>query len=261
VADLPRCEVHEAAYTAFCHRCGDLCCPLCRRSVEGRLVCPACVERGYGRDWLEEFRRACWGRPYDVVWVYGLTAPVLGLLLVIVPIVTNLPGTIFGWLLPLGAVLAMGFGVSMGTRWCGLAICLAPLTLLVPAAFTTSSWGLALLLAVAITSLLNLQVLTSPRWRLYRRIPVTREELRRAHAACSNQLARAAGILTLLGFVTLGVTSVPAVACAAIALTRVDLRAIPPVAGRGRAILSLIVSLALLAFLLYGLLLGDLLLG
>jgi drug/metabolite transporter (DMT)-like permease len=247
VADA-RCAVHpDVQALASCHRCGGFVCEQDSRLIDARRYCLPCAGRPEV-DYLEAFRLKYWGKRDSWAWFFGLgglvnlmTAAALvitalqsqrappsmsALVTVLVTVLTGVTGVLF-WL---GRPIARP----------GLLVCLllaggAPLL----EEGLNRAVGLGALLFPA---LIVASALASVRTKLFFKLDVPREKLRRAWDQLhNNTLAQQAPSVAVLGLLVPFVAPL-AVVMGAIGLRRVDPSAHPPIGFKGRAIGGLVLG-------------------
>ncbi|MBU8897214.1 hypothetical protein KRR26_16485 [Corallococcus sp. M34] len=236
---MPRCAVHpEALAGATCSRCGSFLCAGCTTWRDGSLFCATCAQRPE-INYLEQFRQTLWGRRDG--WAYiiaGCTALML--------VAGALSASESGWL---GAIVAIAFvpvgvGFFLGQSWARLALVVAPL---LGAAAMSREFGPGLIALGIIPTVAAFGIIRDPRNQLFFRRPIPTRALHRLwdlHA--NNPLARHAFGLGL-NALFIPLFAPIAIVCGAIALTRVDSRAQPPIGRRGQALAAILLGVASLA--------------
>lgn len=241
-AVTPRCAAHpDQDAGATCQRCGSFLCGACRHWVLSAVYCPTCAARPE-INYLETFRLRFWGRRDAWTYLVGLVTLAL--------VGAALKALVEGlWPVALALLGAAGVGVAffLGQRWARIGLMLVP----VAAALLAMPQAGAPVLAVCfIPFCAALQIYLDPRNRLFFRIDVPRNMLRRLwdlHA--NNPLARHA--LTLgISSVFMPVLAPLAVLFGLIALRRVDPNARPPIGRKGQALTGIVLGVG--AVLLWG---------
>ncbi|NOK34287.1 hypothetical protein HMI49_13880 [Corallococcus exercitus] len=242
-----RCAVHpEQPAGGTCTRCGSFICADCATSVPGlgvRLYCAACAARPEV-NYLEALRQRYWGRRDEWAWVVaGVT-----LLLCV-----GVAAAFAQWglsatkqsLFPLVLLLPVPVGVAffLGKRWARHALLPTPLVMAV-AADVLYRDGRFLFFLCAIPGLfIALRIHRDARNQLFFRLPVSSGSLKLLwDLRFNNPLARQA---LHFGFsaVFMPLLAPVALICGAVALTRVDLKATPPIDRRGQAITGIVLGL------------------
>jgi hypothetical protein len=212
------------------------------------VYCPTCAARPE-INYLETFRLQFWGRRDSWTYLVGLVTLAL--------VGAALKALVEGfWPAALAMLGAAGVGVAffLGQRWARIGLMLVP----VAAGLVAMPLAGVLVLAVCFVPFCAaLQIYLDPRNRLFFRIDVPRNTLRKLwdlHA--NNPLARHA--------LTLGISSVfmpilapLAVVFGSIALRRVDPNARPPIGRKGQALTGIVLGVG--AVLLWALFLLPLL--
>ena len=237
-----RCALHpEVPAVGACARCGLFCCERCVTPVFGVGYCPACAalpEVNY----LETFRRKCWGR--RDVWAWLLGAWAVGCL--------GWAGVLgsegrWGWAVTALVFAGLGGACFLGQGWARHAQFFLSLFFwgFVVLGDTERLWPTAGMgVGVAI------RIYLDSRHRLFFRQPVSQKDLRRLwNLSENNPLARVALSLGVLG-VLMPPAAPVALVLGAVALGRVNPEARPPVGRRGQALGGLV--LGAVSILLWG---------
>ncbi|MBN8230157.1 hypothetical protein JYK02_21835 [Corallococcus macrosporus] len=242
-----RCAVHpEQPAGATCTRCGTFLCADCATSVPGlgvRLYCQACAARP-DVNYLEALRQRYWGKRDEWAWlVAGVT------LLLCVGVAAALAQwglratrqSLFA--LVLLVPVPVGVAFFLGQRWARHALVPTPLVMAV-AADALERDGRFLFFLCAIPGLLiALRIHRDVRNQLFFRLPVSSGALKLLwELRFNNPLARQA-VHFGFGAVFMPLLSPIAVICGVVALTRVDLKATPPIGRRGQAITGIVLGL------------------
>lgn len=243
------CATHQALAVAVCHRCGAFICEACAQQVDAHRYCTACAARPEV-DYVEAYRLAHWGRRDGWAWFLGLGGVVntlLGLGSAVSALRSPPDSASFGdhagaSLLVLGTG-AVGVAWSLRQRWArpglGVLFVLQVVVLLISVGAASVALAPALLLQAAVVY----SAITSPRSRLFFKLDVPRERLKRDWAVYhDNRAARSALVLGVSGLVVPGF-GVLAVVVGAYALRRVDPSAHPPIGGRRAALAAIVMGL------------------
>lgn len=232
-----RCSLHpDRAATAACARCGAFVCGEDRQNVGGSLYCPTCAARPE-IDYLEAFRQKHWGKRDGWAWLMGfgsVVSTIIGLGSLVNGFMTE-----SGMALFLGGILLAQAGVQgsyfFGLQWARWAVFAVPAVSIAfqmsqnPAAAAGPFVGMALLASAYFNT----------RNRLFFRVEVTREALRKAwDLYANNTLARTGFILSLL----FGMLAPISLVLSIIGLTRVNPNAHPPIGRKGQAIAGIVIS-------------------
>jgi hypothetical protein len=244
-----RCAVHpDVAAVGACTRCGQFYCAPDQRFVDAIAYCATCATRS-DVDWLEQFRLKYWGKRDSWAWLMGLSAVFNAVSVVAMGVVV-----VFGDQVPLHGSDLASFGfvvfqqvaaaVVCAAFWKGvrlarvgllvlpLLLCVVPI--LAPAGFSIFAAALPLLFAIAIYQ--------DTRNRLFFKIEVPRERLRRLwDRYANNTLARVGFQLSLAGLL-MPFLSPFGLGCSILGLRRVDPDARPPVGRKGQAIAGVVLG-------------------
>ncbi|WP_410386823.1 hypothetical protein [Corallococcus sp. 4LFB] len=242
-----RCAVHpEQPAGATCTRCGGFMCADCATSVPGlgaRLYCAACAARP-DVNYLEALRQRYWGRRDEWAWVVGGVT-----LLLCVTVVAALalwgPGTRRQALFLLVLLIPVPVGVAffLGQRWARHALLPTPLVVAVAADALYRDARFLFLLCLVPSMVTALRIHRDVRNQLFFRLPVSAGALKVMwDRRFNNRIARYA-LRFGLGAVLLPLWAPIAVICGAVALTRVDPKATPPIGRRGQALTGIVLGL------------------
>jgi hypothetical protein len=230
-ASTPRCAVHpDSAAGGTCPRCGSFFCPECTAPVLGVVHCAACAARPEV-NYLEVLRQRFWGRRDESTWIVGA-----GSVLLLSLAVAVLPGKHWLLALCLTAWAAVGGAFFLGQPWARQGLLAAPGVLAVLGVPLAGRWVLAPLLFVFIIALAIHQ---DPRNQLFFRRELPPAKLQKLwHLHANNPLARYALSLATASLM-MPLTIPVAIACAGVALQRVNPSATPPIGRRGQALLAI----------------------
>lgn len=240
------CATHQALAVAVCHRCGAFICAACVQEVDAHRYCSACAARPEV-DYVEAYRLAHWGRRDGWAWFLGLGGvvnAVLGLGSAVSALSSPPDSASFGdqargSLLMLASAV-VGVAWFLRQRWArpglGVLFVLQVMVLLISVGAASVAMAPALLLQTAVVY----SAVTSPRSRMFFKLDVPRERLKRDWAVYhDNRAARSALVLGVSGLVVPGF-GLLAVVVGAYALRRVDPNAHPPIGGRRAALAAMV---------------------
>jgi hypothetical protein len=232
-----RCFAHpEQPALGTCTRCGVFFCEQDRRLVDGKPYCDTCAARP-DVDYVEAFRLQHWGKRDGWVWLTGFSA-VLFLLNGVSVLLTGAPEMLPGALFFLGAGV-VGACFWLGQRWARVAFLFLPLGFLAFLVVTVGPVGVVL---GVLPMLMAIAIYNDTRNKLFFKVELPRESLRKAwHLHMNNVIARAGFLLGLLGllFPSIGLI---ALICSFIGLRRVDPNSHPPIGRKGQAIAGLVLG-------------------
>ncbi|NNB89895.1 hypothetical protein HI292_30600 [Corallococcus exiguus] len=241
-----RCAVHpDLPAGGTCSRCGSFFCADCATSVAGlgvRLYCTACAARP-DVNYLEALRQRYQGRRDDWAWVVGGVTLLLCVATAAALAQWGLRATKESlFTLVLLIPVPVGVAFFLGQRWARHALLATPLVMAV-AADALARNARFLFFLCAIPGLLTaLRIHRDVRNQLFFRLPVSPGALKALwDQRFNNPMARQA---LRFGYSSLfmPLLSPLAVICGAVALTRVDLTATPPIGRRGQAIAGLVLG-------------------
>lgn len=193
----------QAIAVAVCHRCGAFVCEACAQQVDAHRYCSTCAARP-DVDYIEAYRLAHFGRRDGWAWFFGLggvLSAMAGLSFALTALKApadreNVLGhvrlSIF--LLASGVV---GVAWFLGRRWArrGLGVLFVQQAVLV-----LISAGVALAPALLLQAAMVYSALNSPRSRLFFKLDVPHERLKRDWAIYhDNRAARTAMVLGVSG--------------------------------------------------------------
>ncbi|RKH64976.1 B-box zinc finger protein [Corallococcus aberystwythensis] len=242
-----RCAVHpDQPAGGTCTRCGSFICAECATAVPGlavRLYCAACAARP-DVNYLEAVRQRYWGRRDQWAWV------VVGVMLLLC---VGVAAAFVQWglsatkqsLFPLVLLIPVPVGVAffLGQRWARHALLATPLVMAVVADALYRDARFLYVLCAVLGLITALRIHRDTRNQLFFRLPVSPGALKALwELRFNNPLARQA---LRFGFssVFMPLLAPVAVICGAVALTRVDLKATPPIGRRGQALTGLVLGL------------------
>lgn len=239
---MTECPKHPGAEAVgACARCGRFLCAAEAKHLEPDTYCEDCAARDEV-DWLGKHYAKLAGRRSGLVWflfVLGLPLMALGVAVLVTPSSAPRERALGGALLVWGAALAAPFSGRPLTRWAPLASTVVVGALVGVAtdalfAGVLTTCGLGALAALSLTDL---------RTRLYFHVEVPRAELQKHYDRYgSNPLAVVASRLAFVSLVVPGLGLV-AIVLAAVALGRVNRRAVPPVGNVATALGAIVFSL------------------
>ncbi len=241
------CAQHpEREATATCTRCGVFICALDTQLVDLKPYCPACGSRP-DVDWLEAYRQRFLGKREGWAWLFALGVPVNLFyafaavsaffgdrpvrepLLTAVAAVLLLAGAVNGVLWFLGRRVARTIHLVLAAGW----------SVLLVASASFDNAGVFVVLSLTLFWLIVLVPILGTRSKLFFRLPVSRDALRKDYQRMEdNRLARWGVVLGLFGFLA-PPAALAALACGVVALRRVNPDARPPVGNKGQAILAI----------------------
>ncbi|RKH51020.1 hypothetical protein D7X96_16025 [Corallococcus interemptor] len=242
-----RCAVHpDLPAGGTCFRCGGFFCADCATSVPGlvaRLYCRACAARP-DVNYLEALRQRYWGkRDGWAWWVAGVT--------LLCCVATAAALTEWGLDATKDSLFALLFlvpvpvGVAffLGKRWARHALLATPLVMAVVAGALVPDARFFFALCVMPALLIGVRIHRDARNQLFFQLPVPPRALKALwEQRFNNPMAQQA---LRFGFssVLMPLLAPIAVICGAVALTRVDPEATPPIGRRGQAITGLVLGL------------------
>ncbi len=237
---MPECPTHPGADAVdTCTRCGRFFCLPERFQLEGRSYCGECGARE-DVDWLGHRYRRLEGKRSGFAWfMLPLGLALLGGLLIVLTPGARWQDRLIGLALVIYGAASIGFftGKPWGRRGLVVGSLAASVALIVG---VEAYWG-------ALVSV-PMFLLTAAAWQdvrsqLFYRQPVSRLALyAHFHREGSNPLAVSASRLSLLSFFVPGLCLVTLV-MGALALSRVDMKAVPPVGNLSAALAAIVVSL------------------
>jgi hypothetical protein len=232
-----RCPAHpDRAVLGACTRCGTFYCEQDHRVVHGKAYCEPCSVRPEV-DYLEGFRRRCWGRRDVWTWLVGLSGlrnGIEGLLLLTSGEAEAMP---LGSFTLAAAAVCVCFWLGM--PWARKALIGVPIGFLALVVLGEVESG-ALRALVAL--FLVLVIYNDTRNKLFFKLEVLPSALRKAwHLYMNNTMARAGLLLGVLGVLIPGVGFL-ALVCSIVGLRRVDPEATPPIGRKGQAIAGIILG-------------------
>jgi hypothetical protein len=237
MADAAVCAQHtDTPALGTCARCGTFFCALDSRDVDGRRYCESCAARPEV-DWLERYRLSLWGRRDGWAWLFGLAAPLQLAVASFVLIESREP--------VVGALTA-GAAICSALWWLGKPAARIGMVLVfaLQALYASAQYGPAALMGFVLPSIILIAVVRNPRTRLFFKLDVTAEQLKRMwNLYANNNVARMGLTLGLAGLLIWPFAPL-ALICGVIGLTRVDPRATPPIGRRGSAIGAIVCGAA-----------------
>ena len=245
IASEARCFRHpEHLATGTCTRCGTFICQVEQRVVDGAPYCETCATHPEV-DWLDAFRLKYWGKRDAWAWLIGLGS--LSNLVLAGNALLNERAFLAGGVLLAGAAINAGFW--LGKRWARLALLGLQALNIVLNLFTAQ---LPTALAALIGLLITVAILLDTRNKLFFKIEVSREQLKKAwNLYSNNQVARTGFLCSILGVLMPPLAPV-GLLCSIIGLRRVDPTARPPIGRKGHAIAGIVVGgLATLGWVLF----------
>lgn len=236
------CPRHPASTAiAACRRCGTFVCVADRVSLDGSNFCRDCAARP-DVDYLEAYRLKYWGKRDSWAWFFGVGA-ILNTLLGLATLGGAAaadkfePSTLF-----LGLVL-LSWAAVAGAFWAGVRAARQGLlaVLVVYAVVLAAAAGPAVA-ALIFPAALVVSALSSVRTKLFFKMHVPREQLRKTWALLhDNVLARHALLLGVTGLI-IGPFAPLGVVLGVIALRRVDPTAFPPIGRKAHAIAGIVLG-------------------
>lgn len=236
------CPKHPGAEAVgTCTRCGRFFCAAEAKRLGTGVYCEECAMRAEV-DWLGKHYAQFQGRRSGLVWfllLLGVPLSGIGVTIAVTPS-SGTPERFFGLaLMTWGAACISLFPGKTPVRWVPLLAAFVVGGLV----YLATQRELAAVLTASCLILFSVMTLTDLRTRLFFRVPVTRQALEQHYARYGNNpLAVAASRLAFVGLVIPG-AGVLAIVLAAVALSRVNGKAVPPVGSAGTAITAIVFSL------------------
>lgn len=232
-----RCISHpdEPALGA-CTRCGAFFCSEDFEEVDDKVYCATCAARP-DVDYLEAFRLKYWGKRDAWTWFIGFGA----LVNVLLGASLLLSGAERVALMGVAALATAVIGGCFwwGLPWARLAMCFMPV---VNMAVGTAALGPQALVQGILPMLIMVGVYGDTRNRLFFKVEVSREALRKAwNLYANNTLARGGFLLSLFGLLIVPFAPLGLV-LSLIGLSRVDPTARPPIGRKGQAIAGIVLG-------------------
>lgn len=236
-----KCPRHpDAPAVAACRRCGTFVCAADQVLLEGAVFCGGCAARP-DVDYLEAFRQKYWGKRDSWAWFFGVGA-ISNVALGLGIIARSSPELSLGTVAVGAALLVWGAVAAAfwaGARWARPALLAV---VLLYAVVQVVMIGPAGLVAVIFPLALVATALGSVRTKLFFKLDVPREQLKKAWAVLhDNVVARNAVTLGVAGL-AIGVFAPLAVLLGIIGLRRVDPTAYPPIGRKGQAIAGIVLG-------------------
>ncbi|NRD63283.1 DUF4190 domain-containing protein [Corallococcus exiguus] len=242
-----RCAVHpDLPAGGTCSRCGSFFCADCATSVAGlgaRLYCTACAARP-DVNYLEALRQRYWGRRDDWAWVVGGVTLLLCVATAAALAQWGLRATkssLFTLLLLLPVPVGVAF--FLGQRWARHAMLVTPWVMAVAADAMNRDGRFFYFLCAIPGVLTGLRIHRDVRNQLFFRLPVSPGALKFLWDQRFNNPMAHQALRFGFGSVLMPLLSPIAVICGAVALTRVDPAATPPIGRQGQAIAGLVLGL------------------
>ncbi|NBD12838.1 hypothetical protein [Corallococcus silvisoli] len=245
------CVAHpEVLAGGTCSRCGGFMCAACSTAVlglEGQRFCAACAARP-DVNYLEALRQRFWGRRDGWTWTVGFVTLLLCVGAIACFVAWGL-GPTWHTLLAVLMLAAAPVGVAffLGRPWARHALLLPPLVMAWVMWTQVSQPLWFLLLCASPGMLVAWGIHRDVRNQLFFQRPVTAKALRVLwDRRLNNPLARQALRLGV-NAVLMPLLAPFAVIFGAVALTRVDLKASPPIDRRGYAIGGMLLGIVILS--------------
>ncbi|MCC6337793.1 MAG: DUF4190 domain-containing protein [Myxococcales bacterium] len=236
------CPRHPTAPAiAACRRCGTFVCGSDQVLLEGAVFCGDCAARP-DVDYLEAFRQKYWGKRDSWAWFFGIGAVAnvaagLGVLGA-----ATVPRLEKGGLLIGAALLAWSVAAAAfwwGARWARPAMVAVVLLYAVAQTVLVGPTGLA---AVVFPLALVASTLSNVRAKLFFKLDVPREQLKKAWAVLHDNVAARNALTLGVAGLGMGVFAPFAVLLGIIGLRRVDPTAYPPIGRKGQAIAGIVLG-------------------
>lgn len=237
------CARHpEAKATATCSRCGCFVCAQDYRLLDLKVFCLECAARP-DVDYLEAYRLQHWGKRDSWAWLFGFGG-LVNVVAALALFAETLLGAERGALQLLTALAILLVGANSLAFWAGRPFARVGIFvgLALIGALNGAAGGAAATGSLLVPFLVALSVVTSTRNKLFFKLAVSREDLKKAWDLFrNNTIARNATTLGLGGLV-IPVFLPFAIVCGVVGYRRVDPTAHPPIGNRGRAIAGIVLG-------------------
>ena len=230
-----RCPQHpDRPAVGICTRCGGFACHEDLVSLDDKPFCAKCAALPEV-DYLEAFRLKYWGKRDGWAWLTGGLGGVVNLSLAVASLAQ---GNLLLGAYALGAVcLAVCYWLGLG--WARKAIFAIPI---VGAFINASTVGAAAVGQMVVPFLVLTAMYQDTRNRLFFKVPVSTERLRKAWNLHANNAIARLGFVLGLGSLLICPLALAGLPCSIVGLTRVDPSAHPPIGRKGQAIAGTVLS-------------------
>lgn len=239
---MTECPKHpgvEAVGT--CARCGRFYCAAEARQFDRHTYCDDCSARA-DVNWLGKYYAQFEGKRSGLVWfllLVGIPVSGIGVTIAVTPS-SGLPERFLG--LAFATWGAACISVFSGKKWARRVPMAASVVVGVFMYLATDQPIVGVLTTICL-ALFALMTMNDLRTQLFFRVPASRPQLERHYTRYGNNpLAVASSRVALAGLVIPGL-GIVAIVLAAVALSRVDKKAVPPVGSAGTAIGAIVFSL------------------